>query len=162
MCHVPSVVTDLWSQICGPLNGCSELGRYKGNCKFLLRWFRNGFSWSSYDLHPNIIPANFFWVKCVRFSPCSDRDFRKRTGDFRTFPTNFRRLPNVAEKLNVRRLFPKTFEDFRSYLKDDTLSVLWYDFVRTEKRTQSYHMLRTICPDLWLRREIQWRIQTFR
>ena len=26
-----------------------------------------------------------------------DRDFRKRPGDFLRFPTNFRRLPNVAE-----------------------------------------------------------------
>ena len=88
------------------------------------------------------------------------------------FPETSRRLPKISDefpktfercrKLNVRRLFPKTFEHFRSYLKDDTFSVLWYDFVRTEKGTQSYHVLRTICPDLWLRREIQWRIQTFR
>ena len=78
-------------------DGCSQWGRYKGNWQFLLRLFRDGFSWSSYNLHPNIIPANFFWVKCVRFSPCHDRDFRKRPGDFRRFPTNFRRLPNVAE-----------------------------------------------------------------
>ena len=48
-----------------------------------------------------IIPANFFWVKCVRFSPCHDRDFRKRPCEFRRFPTTFRRLPNFAE--NVRR-----------------------------------------------------------
>ena len=88
------------------------------------------------------------------------------------FSETSRRLPKISDefpktsercrKLNVRRLFPKTFEHFRSYLKDDTFSVLWYDFVRTEKGTQSYHVLRTICPDLWLRREIQWRIQTFR
>ena len=46
-----------------------------------------------------------------------------------------------------------TFEHFRSYLKDDTFSVLWYDFVRTQKRTQSHHVLRTICPDLKVRCE---------
>ena len=84
---------------------------------------------------------------------------------------NVPRLPKISDefpktsercwKLNVRRLFPKTFEHFRSYLKDDTFSVLWYDFVRTENSTQS-HVLRTLCPDLWLRREIQWRIQTLR
>ena len=95
------------------------------------------------------------------------------------FPETSRRLPKISEefpktskrcrKLNVRRLFPKTFEHFRGYLKDDTFSVLWYDFVRREKRTQSHHLLRTICPDLWVRRkklslmrEIQWRIQTVR
>ena len=79
------------------------------------------------------------------------------------FSETSRRLPKVSEefpktsercrKLNVRRLFPKTFEHFRGYLKDDTFSVLWYDFVRREKRTQSHHVLRTICPDLWVRRE---------
>ena len=79
------------------------------------------------------------------------------------FPETSRRLPKISDefpktsercrKLNVRRLFPKTFEHFRSYLKDDTFSVLWYDFVRTQKRTQSHHVLRTICLDLWVRRE---------
>ena len=79
------------------------------------------------------------------------------------FPETSGRLPKISDvfpktserrrKLNVRRLFPKTFEHFRSYLKDDTFSVLWYDFVRTQKRTQSHHKLRTICPDLWVRRE---------
>ena len=149
MCHVPSVVNDLWSQIYAPLSGCSEWGRYKRNCKFLLKWFRDGFSWSSYDLHPNIIPANFFWIKCMSFSPCYDRDFQKRPGEFRRFPKTSER----CRKLNVRRLFPKTFEHFRSYLKDDSFSVLRYDFVWTQKRTQSHHMLRTICSDLWARRE---------
>ena len=48
-----------------------------------------------------IIPASFFWVKCVRFLPCHDRDFRKRPCDLRRFPTTFLRLPNFAE--NVRR-----------------------------------------------------------
>ena len=147
MWHVPSVVNDPWSQIYAPLNGCSDWGRYHGNCKFLLTWLRDRFSWSSHDLHPNIIPANFFWVKSVRWP---------------RFPETFRRLPKISDefpktsercrKLNVRRLFPKTFEHFWSYLKDDTFSVLWYDFVRTQKRTQSHHVLRTICLDLWVRR----------
>ena len=79
------------------------------------------------------------------------------------FPETSRPLPKISNefpktskrcrKLNVCRLFPKTFEHFRSYLKDDTFSVLWYDFVRTQKRTQSHHVLRTVCPDLWVRRE---------
>ena len=49
----------------------------------------------------DFIPANFFWVKCVRFLPCRDRDFWKGPSDFRRFPTILRRLPNVTE--NVRR-----------------------------------------------------------
>ena len=79
------------------------------------------------------------------------------------FPETSHRLPKISDEftktsercqnLNVCRLFPKTFKNFRSYLKDDTFSVLWYDFVRTQKRTQSHHVLRTICPDLWVRRE---------
>ena len=152
MCHVPSVVTDLWSQICGPLNSCSELGRYKGNCKFLLRWFRNGFSWSSYDLHPNIIPANFFWVKCVRFSPCRDRDFRKRPGYFQIFPTNFRTLPNVP-KIKCPQMFQKTFEHFRSYLRRNfKRASIWFRLNR-KRDSKSSCVLRTICPELWTRRE---------
>ena len=64
------------------------------------------------------------------------------------FPETSRRLPKISDefpktsercwKLSVRRLFPKTFEHFRSHLKDDTFSVLWYDFLRTENRTQSH------------------------
>ena len=74
-----------------------------------------------------------------------------------------RRLPKISgefpktsdrcRKLNVRWLFPRTFEHSRSYWKDGTFSMLRYDFVWTEKRTQSHHVLRTICPDLWTRRE---------
>ena len=103
-------------------------------------------------LRLNIIPGNFFWVKCVRFSPCHDRYFRKLPSDFRRFSIiseDFRTLP----KIKCPKKFSKTFEHFRSHLKDDTFSVLWYDFVRTQKRTQSHHVLRTICLDLWVRRE---------
>ena len=71
------------------------------------------------------------------------------SGDFRRISEDFRTLP----KIKCSQMFPKTFEHFRSYLKDDTFSVLWYDFVRIQKRTQSHHVLRTICPDLWVRRE---------
>ena len=77
------------------------------------------------------------------------------------FPETSRRLPKISGEFlktsercrKCLQIFPKTFEHFRSYLKDDTFSVLWYDFVRTQKRTQSHHVLRTICPDLFFRRE---------
>ena len=103
-------------------------------------------------LRLNIIPGNFFWVKCVRFSPCYDRYFWKLPGDFWRFSTiseDFRTLP----KIKCPQKFSKTFKHFRSHLKDDTFNVLRYDFVRTQKRTQSHHVLRTICLDLWVRRE---------
>ena len=93
--------------------------------------------------------CQLFLSQISEISPCHDRDFRKRPGDFRRFPKTSER----CRKLNVRYLFPKTFEHFWSYLKDDTFSVLWYDFVRTQKKTQSHHVLRTICPDLWVRRD---------
>ena len=79
-----------------------------------------------------------------------------------TFPETPRRLLKIFDnfedfrtlpKIKCPQMFSKTFEHFRSYLKDDTFSVLWYDFVRTQKRTQSHHVLRTVCPDLCVRRE---------
>ena len=47
----------------------------------------------------NSIPANFFWVKCVRFSSRHDRDFRKRNSHFQRVPIISRRHPNVAENV---------------------------------------------------------------
>ena len=70
-------------------------------------------------------------------------DFQKHPGDFWRFPTNFRRLPNFAEMS----------ADCSRRLLSTSEALLWYDFVRTQKRTQSHHVLRTICPDLWVRRE---------
>ena len=63
----------------------------------------------------------------------TSEDFQRISEDFRTFP----------KILKCLQMFPKTFEHFRSYLKDDTFSVLWYDFVRTQR----------ICLDFWVRRE---------
>ena len=149
MCHVPSVVNDLWSQIYAPLNGCSEWGRCKGNCKFLLRWNQGRFFLV-------VLRSSAQCYSCELFASQMHEIF---TLSWPRFPETSRRLPKIFDeipncrKLNVRRLFPKTFEHFRSYLKDDTFSVLWYDFVRTQKRTQSHHVLRTICLDLWVRRE---------
>ena len=47
------------------------------------------------------IPANFFWVKRVRFLSCQDRDLWKCSSHFRRFLTILPRLLNIAE--NVRR-----------------------------------------------------------
>ena len=58
----------------------------------------------SFLIFLTIIPANFFWVKCVRFSPCHDRNFRKRPCDFpktselcRKCPQIFRRRLSTSE-----------------------------------------------------------------
>ena len=109
---------------------------YKGDCKFLLRWFRDGFSWSSYDLYipilylPTFSESNAwdFHLVMTEISvnvPATSEDFGRISEDFRTLP-----------KIKCPQMFPKTFEHFRSYLKDDNFSVLWYDFVRIQKRTQ--------------------------
>ena len=74
--------------------------------------------------------------------PATSKDFRRISEDFRTLP-----------KIKCPQMFPKTFEHFRSYLTDDIFSVLWYDFVRIQKRAQRHLVLRTICHDLWVRRE---------
>ena len=94
----------------------------------------------SYDVRPNIIPANFFWVRCVRFSPCHDWDFWKRPGDFRIFPTNFRRLPNVTEN-EMSADVPEELWALPKLLKKTTI-LACFDFVRTQKRTQSHHVLK--------------------
>ena len=133
-------------------DGCSEWGRYKGNCKFLLRWFRDGFL----GLLTIYVPISYL----PAFSESNAWDFhlimseisgnvQTTSEDFRRITEDFRRLP----KIKCPQMFQKTFAHFRSYLKDDTFSVLWYDFVRTQKRTQSHHVLRTIWPHLWVRRE---------
>ena len=53
----------------------------------------------------HFIPANFFRVKCVRFSSRHDQDFRNRKDHFRRFPMIYQRRPNVAE--NIRRCSDK-------------------------------------------------------
>ena len=133
-------------------DGCSEWGRYKGNCKFLLRWFRDVFLSLLTIYVPMLYLPAFsesnawdFHLVMTDISgnvPATSEDFRRITEDFRTLP-----------KIKCPQMFQKTFEHFRSYLKDDTFSALWHDFVRTQKRTQSHHVLRIICSDLWVRRE---------
>ena len=158
MCHVPSVINDLWSKIYVSLRTSQHTiaAQNEDLTKAIASFYWDDWETVFLVFLPSTshcyIPASFFWVKCVRFSPCHDRYFRKRPGDFRRFPTNYRRLPNVA-KIKCPQMFQKTFEHFRSYLKDDTFSALWHDFVRTQKRTQSHHVLRIICSYLWVRRE---------
>ena len=108
----------------------------------------------SYDLRPNIIPANLPTQMCEA-SPCYDRDFRKRPGDFRRFPTTFQRLPNFAENV------PTCSEDFLSTsdATEKMTIVACFDFIRT----QSHHLtpfwiklslfIISVCPYLWVRRE---------
>ena len=159
MCHVPSVVNDAMisnlrsSENAPASDGCSKWGRH---------WQAIGsFYWDDSETvflgHltiyvsmlylPTVSESNAWDFRLVMTEisvnvPATSEDFRRISEDFRTLP-----------KIKCPQMFPKTFEQFRSYLKDDTFSLLWYDFVRIQKRTQSHHVLRTICPYLWLRRE---------
>ena len=101
-CHF---VNELWSKIYAPLRTLQHTmaaneGVTKAIASFFPTWLLYGLSYLCYDLCANIIPANFFWVKCVRFSPCHDRDFRK--------PPVERRLPKISDD------FPKTSERCRN------------------------------------------------
>ena len=124
-------------------DSCSKWGRYKDNCKFLLRWFRDGFL-SLVTIYvpllylPDFSESNAWDFHLVMTDisgnvPATSEDFRRISEDFRTLP-----------KIKCLQMFQKTFEHFRSYLKDDTFRKLWHDFVRTQKRTQSHHVLRII------------------
>ena len=121
----------------------SEWLCYKGNCKFLLRWFRDSFRGLLTIYIPILYLPTFFESNAWDFHLvmtkisgnvlATSEDFQRISEDFRTFP----------KILKCLQMFPKTFEHFRSYLKDDTFSVLWYDFVRTQR----------ICLDFWVRRK---------
>ena len=141
-----------FSENASAYDGCSEWGRYKGNCKFLLRWFRDGF--------PNLLTIYVSMLYLPAFSESNAWDFQlvmtdisgnvpATSEDFQPITEDFRTLPKIKCPL----MFQKTFEHFRSYLKDDTFSAFWHFIVRTQKRTQSHDVLRIICSDLWLRRE---------
>ena len=159
MCHVSSVINDLWSQI-----------------YVSLRTRKHTMAAQNEDVTKAI--ASFYWDDSETFflvflrstSQCyTCQLFLSQMREifnlsWPIFPETSRRLPKISNelpktsercrKLNVLALmFQKTFEHFRSYLKDDTFSALWHDFVRTQKRTQSHHVLRIICSDLWVRRE---------
>ena len=131
----------------------SEWLCYKGNCKLFTEMIQRRFfvvflrSTSQYYTCQLFLSQmrEIFTLSWPRFLETSWR-----------LPMISGELPKTSDrcpKLNVRWLFPRTFEHSRSYWKDDTFSMLRYDFVWTEKRTQSHHVLRTICPDLWTRRE---------
>ena len=115
VCHVPSVVNDLWSQnYRAPLKTRQHtmLLSNEGVRKAIASFYRDDSATVFLGLLTIFVPKIYlptFSVKCVRFSPCRDRDFRKRPGYFQIFPTNFRTLPNVP-KIKCPQMLPKTFE----------------------------------------------------
>ena len=95
-----------------------------------------------HDLHNNI-PANFFWVKCVRFSPCHDRDFQKHPGDFQRFLTTFRRLQNVSK--TVSRCSEDVWALLKLLKRQQSCLDLW---VRCEKLSLM-HEIDVFSPQVW-------------
>ena len=102
VCHL-CVMYHVWSQIYATLRTRRKaIGRFTKIIQI------DSLSWSSYDLRPNIIPPNFFWVKCVRFSLCRRPDW-----SWSRFLEMSRRVPKISDefpkiskryrKLNVRR-----------------------------------------------------------
>ena len=93
------------------------------------------------------IPANFFWVKRVRFLSRRDRDFRKHSSHFQRLPTMFRTLPNVAEN--------------KRHYSDDLWTLTIQTDCRHLKSKEIIHnkseikgsFFRTTRPDLSVRRE---------
>ena len=152
-------------------------GFYKGNCKFLLRWFRGGFL-GLLTIHIPILYLSSFsesnaWDSHLVMTeisgnvPSTSEDFRWITEDFRSLP-----------KIKYPQMFQKTFEHFGSYLKDYlTILKTCFDMISLEHKLVSgwfavigvfrsslfrladdvpsgvRFVLRTICPDLWVRRE---------
>ena len=101
-------------------------GCLKSNCKFSPRWFRYGLPSFLIFLTiyvpilylPTFSESNAWYFHLVMTGisgnvPATSEDFRLLSEDFRT-------LPKMSADV------PKTFEHFRSYLKEDNFSVLWF------------------------------------
>ena len=105
-----------------------------------------------YPYYP--IPANFFWVKRVRFLSRHDRDFRNRPSHFRRSPTIFQRLPNVVE--NGRRysddLWTPTIQTDCRHLKAFAIVIRSKEIIHN-KSEMKWSFFRTTRPDLLVRRE---------
>ena len=140
VCHVPSVVNDLCSQIYTPLSTRQHtMAANEGVAKVIASFYRDDlgivFLGLSYYFRPSIIPANFFWVftlsspgflETFRLLPQISDDFPKTSERYRKCPQMFRRrLSTFKVILGTTTLACFNFvRTFRSYFKDDNFSVL--------------------------------------
>ena len=71
--------------------------------------------WRVKHNHSAFIPANFFSIKCLRFSSPQNLNFWKFTDGFLRFPKiseYFRRMPKISRRLlKIAEDFPTTSED---------------------------------------------------
>ena len=88
----------------------------------------------------NHIPANFFWVKCVRFSPCHDCHNSKTS----------QRLPRISDNFpkpsKLYRKLPKMFRRPLS-IKENTTTLACFNWFRKDTSFKSLFCLFRIC--LW-------------
>ena len=107
------------------------------------------------------MPANFFWVKCVRFLPFHDHDC---PSELPRFSVNFREPSGPYQKRP--KMFWWPLSTFKTGVKDTNFSVFWFSWNRKSsfkawnsncgnwiKRLSLITYLRTICLDLWARLE---------
>ena len=135
MCHVPSVVNDLWPQIYAPL-------RTRRHTMLLMRALEKQLP-VFLDLLTIYVPILYLPTFCESNAwdfhlfmtgisgndPAISEYFRRISEDFQTLP-----------KFKCTQMFRKTLEHFRSYLK--TANLACFDCVRTKKRTQSHHVFK--------------------
>ena len=134
MCQVPSVVNDLWSQTYAPLRTGQHTmaGQNEGVTQAIGRFYWD----DSETVFLGILTIYVSILYLLTFSESNAWDFHlvmteisvnvpATSEDFDEFPKTSER----CQKIKCPQIFSKAFEHFRSYLKDDTFSVLWYDFV---------------------------------
>ena len=71
------------------------------------------------------IPANFFRVKCVRFSLSDDRDFEKNVPAVPKISDDF---PKTSERSrNCPEMFRRLLRTSKAISEDDNFSMFWFD-----------------------------------
>ena len=145
MCHLPSVVNDLSSQIYAPLNGCvtkAIASFYWDDSETAFRGLLTIYIPILYlpnFSEPNAWDSHLVMTEISGDVPASSKDFRRISEDFRS-------LPKIKCPLTV----PEDVWALSKLLKTTLLAC--FAMISFEQK-KGHHVLRTICPDLWTRRE---------
>ena len=146
VCHVPSSVNDLWSQIYAPLRTRQHTMATKNEevTKAIETFYWDYSETVFLGLLTIYVPILYlptffesnawdFHLVMTKISGnvlATSEDFQRISEDFRTFPKNFKMSADVPEDVWALPKLPQR-------------RVLWYDFVRTQR----------ICLDFWVRRK---------
>ena len=129
-CHVPSVVNDLWSQIHAPLRTRSIRtdAANEGVRKAVATFYRDDSDTVFLGLLTIYVPILYL----PTFSESNEWDFHlvvtEISGKVPATSEYFRRISEDLQtlpKMNCPLMFRKTFEHFRSFLKNDNFSEFW-------------------------------------